>query len=151
MPRASKRCAAFNRSAFWASVDRVIRHIRITFYDASQVHNDAVASRKSCVRIGSYLLRSGRHRAALRRPFVHRTDQTVLHYPSVEKRPDELEYALVGDPCRDACHQNVVIDSVEKLFEVEIDYDVVAFGDITLRLSHGLMGGTSRTEAEAVL
>src|SRR5262249_8576255 len=31
----------------------------------------------------------GRKRAALRRPYIHRTNQTVLHYPSVEKRPDE--------------------------------------------------------------
>jgi hypothetical protein len=43
----------------------------------------------------------GRKRATLRCPFIHRTDQTVLHYPSVEKRPDELEYALVGNPFRD--------------------------------------------------
>src|SRR5215472_10816156 len=56
----------------------------------------------------------GRKRAALRRPFIHRTNQTVLHYPGVEKRPDELEYALVGNPFRDARHQNVVIDSVEE-------------------------------------
>src|SRR5262245_57018921 len=93
----------------------------------------------------------GRKRAALRRPFIHRTDQTVLHYPSVEKRPDELEYALVGNPFRDARHQNVVIDSVEKFFEIEVDYDVEAFGDIPLRLGHRLMGGTSRTEAVAML
>src|SRR5262245_9108075 len=36
--------------------------------------------------------------------------------------PDELEYALVGNPFRDARHQNVVIDSVEKFFEIEVDY-----------------------------
>jgi hypothetical protein len=33
--------------------------------------------------------------------------------PSVEKRSDELEYAFVDNPFRDARHQNVVIDSVE--------------------------------------
>jgi hypothetical protein len=54
--------------------------------------------------------------------------------PSVEKRSDELEYAFVDNPFRDARHQNVVIDSVEKFFEVEVDHDVVAFGDIPLRL-----------------
>src|SRR5215471_17958971 len=93
----------------------------------------------------------GRKRAAWRRPFIHRTDQTVLHYPGVEKRPDELEYALVGNPFRDARHQNVVIDSVEEFFEIEVDHDVVAFGDIPLCLSHRLMGGTSRTETVAML
>src|SRR5215510_8614269 len=93
----------------------------------------------------------GRKRAALRRPFIHRTDQTVLHYPGVEKRPDELEYALVGNSFRDARHQNVVIDSVEKFLEIQVDHDVVAFGDIPLRLGHRLMGRTSRTETVAML
>src|SRR5262245_49547979 len=93
----------------------------------------------------------GRKRAALRRPFLHRTDQTVLHDPSVKKRPDELEYALVGNPFRDTRQQKIVIDSVEKFLEVEVDHDVVAFGDIPLRLGHGLMGGTSRAEAVAML
>ena len=32
-------------------------------------------------------------------------------------------------PRGDARHQAVVIDSVEKLFEIEIDHDVVAVGD----------------------
>jgi hypothetical protein len=40
-----------------------------------------------------------------------------------------------------------VIDSVEKFFEVDVNYDVVAFGDIPLCLGHRLMGGSSRTEA----
>src|SRR5262249_8587895 len=78
-------------------------------------------------------------------------NQTGLHYPSVEKRPDELKYALVGNPFRDARHQNIVIDSVEKFFEINVDHDVEAFGDIPLRLGHGLMGGTSRAEAVAML
>src|SRR5215468_599256 len=151
MPRSSKRWAAFSRSAFCASVDRVMRHKRITFYDACQLGSCPASNPRFCARTGSYLLRSGRHRAALRRPFIHRTDQTVLHYPGVEKRPDELEYALVGNPFRDARHQNVVIDSVEKFFEIQVDHDVEALGDIPLRLGHGLMGGTSWAEAVAVL
>ena len=36
---------------------------------------------------------------------------------------------------------------VEKLFEIEIDHDVVAVGDVTLRLSHCLMGGAPRSKA----
>ena len=44
-----------------------------------------------------------------------------------------------------------MIDSVEKLFEIEIDHDVVAVGDVTLRLSHCLMGGAPRSKAVTVL
>src|SRR5208337_969087 len=51
----------------------------------------------------------------------------------------------------DARHQAVVIDPVEKLFEIEIDHDVVAVGDVTLRLSHCLMGGAPRSKAVTVL
>jgi hypothetical protein len=38
-----------------------------------------------------------------------------------------------------------VTDSVEELFEIEIDHNVVALGDVTLRLSHCLMGGAPRS------
>ena len=51
-------------------------------------------------------------------------------------------------PFRDARHQNVVIDSIEK-FEIQVDHDVVAFGDIALRLGHGLMDGTPRADSVA--
>ena len=95
--------------------------------------------------------KDGRKRAALRRALIHRTDQTVFHHPGVEERPDEFEHTLIGHSRGDARHQAVVIDSVEKLFEIEIDHDVVAVGDVTLRLSHCLMGGAPRSKAVAVL
>jgi len=44
-----------------------------------------------------------------------------------------------------------VIDSVEKLFEIEINHDVIALGNVLLRVGHCLVGGTSRSEAVAVL
>ena len=53
----------------------------------------------------------------MRRALLHRTDQAVLHHPGVEERPDEFEYTLVGNPCRDARHQTVVIDSVEGKYD----------------------------------
>jgi hypothetical protein len=40
-----------------------------------------------------------------------------------------------------------VVNSVEKFFEVEINDDVVALGDVSLRLGHRLMGRASRTES----
>src|ERR1700734_1539335 len=79
------------------------------------------------------------------------TDQTVFHHPGVEERPDEFKHTLIGLPRGDARHQAVVIDSVEKLFEIEIDHDVVAVGDVTLRLSPCLMGGAPRSKAVTVL
>ena len=42
------------------------------------------------------LLRMGEKRSALRRPLIHRTDQTVFHHPGVEKRPDEFKPTLIG-------------------------------------------------------
>ena len=44
-----------------------------------------------------------------------------------------------------------MIDSVEELFEIEIDHDVVALGDVTLRLGDCLLGGAPRSKAVTVL
>ena len=44
-----------------------------------------------------------------------------------------------------------MIDPVEKSFEVEVNNDAVAFGNVALRLGYRLVGGASRTEAVAVL
>ena len=60
--------------------------------------------------------------------------------PAVKKCPDEFEHAFVGYPRGDAGHQAIVINSIEKLFEVEINHDVIALGNVTLRLGHRLMG-----------
>jgi site-specific DNA recombinase len=62
----------------------------------------------------SYLLRKGSKRAALRRPLIHRSDQTVFHHPSIEKRPDEFEHTLIGQPRGDARHQTIMIDSISR-------------------------------------
>src|SRR5271165_3096414 len=68
-----------------------------------------------------------------------------------EKRPDEFEHTLIGHSRGDARHQAVMIDPVEEFFEIEIDHDVEALGDITLRLSHCLVGGSPRSKAVTVL
>jgi hypothetical protein len=39
-----------------------------------------------------------------------------------------------------------VIDPVEKFFEIKVNDDAVARGNVLLRLGHGLMGGASRSE-----
>jgi hypothetical protein len=41
--------------------------------------------------------------------------------------------------------------AARKIFEVDVNYDVIAFGDIPLRLGHRLVGRASRAKAVAVL
>src|SRR5262249_16184838 len=65
--------------------------------------------------------------------------------------PEKLEHAFVRHPRSDARHQTVVIDPVEKFFEIKIDHDRVARSDVLLCLSHRLVGGSPRPEAIAVL
>jgi len=83
-------------------------------------------------------------------PLVHRANQAVFHHSGLEKRPDEFEHTLVGHPRRDARHQAVVIDPVEEFFEIKVNDDAVAFGNVLLRLGYCLMGGASRSEAVTV-
>src|SRR3954471_2306451 len=90
-------------------------------------------------------------RATLRAPLLHRNDQAVLHHPGREESPDEPEHALVRHPRGDPRHQAIVIDPVEKFFEIEINYNVVALGDVLLRLGHCLVGRAPWSEAVAVL
>jgi hypothetical protein len=40
---------------------------------------------------------------------------------------------------------------VEKFFEIKIDHEAIAFGNVALCLAHRLMGGASRPEAVTVL
>jgi hypothetical protein len=51
----------------------------------------------------------------------------------------------------DLAHQFVVIDSIEKLLQVEINHPAVAFRDVLLCLGHCLMRGSSRSKAVAVI
>jgi hypothetical protein len=55
----------------------------------------------------------------------------VLEVPS-----NELQQPHVLDSFSHLPHQFVVIDSIEKLFQVEIDHPAVVRGDILLRLSY---------------
>jgi hypothetical protein len=77
--------------------------------------------------------------------------QAVFHHPGLEKRPDEFECTFIGHPRGHARHQAVVIDPVEKFFEIKVNHDVVARGNVSLRLGHRLMGRASRSEAVTVL
>src|SRR5262249_36751814 len=81
----------------------------------------------------------GRKRASLRSPFHTGTDQSVFHHPRVWDRPDESKQPLVSDPFSDLSHQFVVMDSIEKFFQIKIHNPAVTRSDILLRLRHGLM------------
>ena len=98
----------------------------------------------------NYLLCKGSDHTALWRSFIHRTHQPVFHHPHGEERPDQLEHPLVPDPPRYGCHQLVVVDPVEELFQIEINHPAAACGDVLLRLGYRLMCRASGPEPVTV-
>jgi hypothetical protein len=48
-------------------------------------------------------------------------------------------------------NQGALCSTFQKFFEIEVNHDAVAFGNVSLRLGHRLMGGASRSEAVTVL
>jgi hypothetical protein len=78
-------------------------------------------------------------------------DQPVLHHPSIQKCPDELQQPLVLDPFGDLAHQIVVIDSIEKFLQIKINAPAVTCGEVLLRLGHRLMSRPPRPEPIAVI
>src|SRR5450759_4541742 len=81
-----------------------------------------------------------RKRSSLRSSFHTGTNQSVLHHPGIQERPDEFQQPLVFDSLCDLPPQFVVIDSIEEFLQVEIHHPAVSFGDVLLRLSYRLMG-----------
>jgi hypothetical protein len=57
----------------------------------------------------------------LRSAFHAWTDQAVLHYPGIQECTDELQQPFVLDALGDLAHQFVVIDAIEKFFQIEIN------------------------------
>src|ERR1035438_10274067 len=88
---------------------------------------------------------------SLRSAFHAWADQSVLHHPSIQECPDEFQQPFVLDSFCDLTHQFVVIDSIEKLLQVEINHPAVAFCDVLLCLGHCLVRGSSRSKAVAVI
>ena len=129
--------------AFAADVDVTV--VRITNEAVSPVLQLAVEF------VEHEVTEQWRKRSSLRSSFHARADQSILHHPGIEERPDELQQPLVLDALGDLAHQFVVIDSIEELFQIEINHPAVACSDILLRLSHGLMRRPTRSEPIAVL
>src|SRR3954454_24438682 len=66
-------------------------------------------------------------------------------------RQARMNFSTRLSDTRDARHQLVVVDPVEKLFEIKVDHVAVALGHVALGLGDRLMSGASGSEAVAVL
>ena len=84
-------------------------------------------------------------------PFHARTNQPVLHHPSIQECPDEFQQPLVLNPFGDLTHQLVVRNSIEKFLQIEINAPAVTLGDVLLCLCHCLMSRPSWPEPVAVI
>src|SRR5437667_1873457 len=78
-------------------------------------------------------------------------DQSVLHHPSIQECPDEFQQPFVLDSFCDLPHQFVVVDSIEKFLQIEINHPAVTCGNVFLCLGHCLMRGSSRSKTVAVV
>jgi hypothetical protein len=92
-----------------------------------------------------------RERAALRGALPAGLEQPVVKHTGRQVASDEPKHPPVLDACRHSGHEFVVIDPVEKFRQVYIDNELIAFGDISLRLCHRLLGRASRPEAVTML
>src|SRR5215475_225506 len=99
----------------------------------------------------NYLLCKGREWTALRSPFHTRADQPVLHDPGRQECPDEFQQPLVFDALGNLSHQFVVLDSIEKFLQIEIDDPTIALRDVLLRLGHSLMSRSTWSKTVTVI
>src|ERR1700732_3153922 len=126
-------------------------HMYITFYDDSQAQRTSSANPSLLSQIRNYLLCKGRKRAPLWGPFYAWADQPVFHHPGIQECPDEFPQPLILDSFGDLSHQFVVIDSIEKFLQIQINHPAIACGNVLLRLGHRLMSRPSWSEPVAVI
>jgi site-specific DNA recombinase len=99
---------------------------------------------------GSYLLRTGRQRTALRNAFGRAHHHSVGHHHSGFQHPlDEHDEPPVFDLRLQPRHQSLMVDAVEEFLEVEIDHPVAPVFQIRLRLGDGRVTAPPRSEAMA--
>jgi len=97
-----------------------------------------------------YLLRSGSQRPTLWRSLVAGDAHPILHQARIQEAADDAEKAFVTDSARDSGHENIVLNPVEKLFEVEIDDKLAPLpGNVFPRLFQSHVRAPSGTEAVA--
>ena len=79
-----------------------------------------------------------------------RGDDTALRRPLLGRKPLAFghaacfEHAFVFHSFGDASHQHVVIDSVEKFLQINVDGVAVTCGDVRLGLGDCLVGTAAR-------
>src|SRR5438034_11105692 len=100
-----------------------MRHKHIMFYDANQAHA-APATRQSHAQTESYLLRTGRGAAALRRPLLHPCSLPLLQHAGVQPFLDEPHDASVRDAVLDELHEPSVVDGIEESTDVDVEHPV---------------------------
>ena len=80
---------------------------------------------------------------------LHR--QSVGQYPGLQVATDESQHATIADALRKPTHQHVVIDPVEKLFQIHVHHDATALLDIPLRLDYRVVRAPAWPKPVAVL
>jgi site-specific DNA recombinase len=79
-----------------------------------------------------YPLCKGRQRTALRRAFIPRLHQPLLHNPALQIAPDQSQHPPLFHLSHHPSRQNIVVYSVKELFEVYIHYPTFAGLNVTL-------------------
>src|SRR5215831_15221759 len=87
----------------------------------------------------------------LRSPLHARADQPVLHDPRIQECPDQFQQPLVFNALGNLSHQFVVLDSIEKFLQIEIDDPTITLRDVLLRLGHSLMSRSTWSKTVTVI
>lgn len=88
--------------------------------------------------------------ATLGGPLRTRLLDSVHHGPGFQVPSDGPKHPLVGHSSRHPCHQNVMLDLVEKPLQINVYCPVIPLGHEVPRRPHRLMGAASGSEAEAL-
>src|SRR5215831_10926129 len=84
-------------------------------------------------------------------PFHARADQPVLHDSGIQECPDKFQQPLVFDALGNLRHQFVVLHSIEKFLQIEINDPTITLRDVLLRLGYSLMSRSTRSKTVTVL
>src|SRR5262245_10137844 len=100
--------------------------------------------------VEEHVAQQRRERTTLRCSFLAVNDHSVHHHSRLEETTDNPQHPLVLDSLGKPPHQEVVIDSIEESFEVNIDNPVEALLDVALRLEYSLVRATPRSKTVTV-
>ncbi len=113
-------------------------------------HKTMPSSLQLPVKLVEYKIRQQRRkRSALRRAFLRRLHESVLQHTCLKPAPNQSQKPSVSYPLGDLTHQFVVVDSVEELFQIEIDHPTVSRSDMLVGTRNRLMRRASGTKPVA--